>query len=169
VESFFGGHELDPESVRAGFAAVTSPGRCEIFFRDPTVILDAAHNPHGAKALAETLESEFTFDEIIGIFGAFADKDIEGMLREFEPVFNSIIVTASTSTRAMPASQVQHIAERIFGPDRVRTVEQLEDAVKRAITDSRNPLREESIGIVITGSVVTVGEARTVLKRLSSD
>lgn len=169
VESFFGGHELDPESVRAGFAAVTSPGRCEIVFRDPTVILDAAHNPHGAKALAETLESEFTFDEIIGIFGAFADKDVEGILKELEPVFNSIIVTASSSTRAMPASDVQSIAERIFGADRVRKIEHLEDAVKRAITDSRNPLNDESIGIVVTGSVVTVGEARAVLKRLSSD
>jgi len=169
VESFFGGHELDPESVRAGFAAVSSPGRCEIVFRDPTVILDAAHNPHGAKALAETLESEFTFDEIIGIFGAFADKDIEGILKELEPVFNSIIVTASTSTRAMPAADVQRIAERIFGPDRVRMIEHLEDAVKRAITDSRNPLSDESIGIVVTGSVVTVGQARAVLKRLSSD
>ena len=168
VESFFGGHELDPESVRAGFAAVTSPGRCEIVFRDPTVILDAAHNPHGAKALAETLESEFTFDEIIGIFAAFADKDIEGILRQLEPVINSLIVTASTSTRAMPAADVQRIAERIFGPDRVKMVKHLEDAVKQAITDSRNPLSDESIGIVITGSVVTVGQARAVLKRLSS-
>jgi dihydrofolate synthase/folylpolyglutamate synthase len=169
VESFFGGHELDPESVRAGFATVTSPGRCEVVYREPTVILDAAHNPHGAKALAETLENEFTFDEIIGIFGAFADKDIEGILKELEPVFNSIIVTASTSTRAMPAADVQRIADRIFGPDRVRKIEHLEDAVKGAITDSRNPLSDESIGIVVTGSVVTVGQARAVLKRLSSE
>ena len=167
VESFFGGHQLDPESVRAGFAAVTSPGRCEVAYREPTVILDAAHNPHGARALAETLESEFTFDEIIGIFGAFADKDVEGILRELEPVFNSIIVTASTSARAMPATDVQQIADRIFGPDRVRKIEHLEDAVKRAITDSRNPLSDELIGIVVTGSVVTVGQARAFLKRLS--
>ena len=167
VESFFGGHQLDPESVRAGFAAVTSPGRCEVAYREPTVILDAAHNPHGARALAETLESEFTFDEIIGIFGAFADKDVEGILRELEPVFNSIIVTASTSARAMPATDVQQIADRIFGPDRVRKIEYLEDAVKRAITDSRNPLSDELIGIVVTGSVVTVGQARAFLKRLS--
>lgn len=169
VESFFGGHELDPESVRAGFAAVTSPGRCEIVFREPTIILDAAHNPHGAKALAETLEGEFTFDEIIGVFGAFADKDVEGILKELEPVFNSIIVTASTSTRAMPAIEVQRIADRIFGSERVRMIEHLEVAVKQAITDSRNPLNDESVGIVVTGSVVTVGEARAILKRLSSD
>lgn len=169
VEAFFGGQELDPESVQVGFAAVTSPGRCETVFHDPTVILDAAHNPHGAKALAETLETEFTFDEIIGIFAAFADKDVEGMLKELESVLNSIIVTASESTRAMPARDVERIANRIFGPDRVMVVENLEEAIKRAIGDARRPLSDDSVGVVITGSVVTVGQSRTILKRLSSN
>jgi dihydrofolate synthase/folylpolyglutamate synthase len=169
VESFFGGHELDSESVRAGFAAVASPGRCEIVLRNPTVILDAAHNPHGAKALADTLENEFTFDEIVGVFAAFTDKDVEGILRELEPVFNSIIVTTSTSARAMRASDVQQIAEMIFGPDRVRKIEHLPEAIKQAITDARSSISDETKGIVVTGSVVTVGEARAVLKRLSSE
>lgn len=169
VEAFFGGQELDPESVQAGFAAVASPGRCEVVFRDPTVILDAAHNPHGAKALADTLENEFTFDEIIGVFGVFADKDVEGILKELEPILNSIIVTASSSTRAMPVNDLERIATRIFGSDRVTTAEHLEEAVKRAIADARRPLNDDSVGIVITGSVVTVGEARTILKRLSSN
>jgi len=169
VEAFFGGQELDPESVQAGFAAVTSPGRCETVFHDPTVILDAAHNPHGAKALAETLETEFAFDELIGVFAAFADKDVEGILKELEPVFNSIIVTASESSRAMPARDVERIATRIFGPERVWVVENLEEAIKRAIADARRPLTNDSIGVVITGSVVTVGQSRTILKRLSND
>lgn len=169
VEAFFGGQELDPESVQAGFAAVTSPGRCETVFHNPTVILDAAHNPHGAKALAETLESEFTFDEIIGVFAAFADKDVEGILKVLEPVFNSLIVTASDSSRAMPAHDVARIATRIFGPGRVEVVENLEAAIKSAISDSRESLAESSIGVVITGSVVTVGQSRAILKRLSSD
>lgn len=169
VEAFFGGQELDPESVQVGFAAVTSPGRCETVFHDPTVILDAAHNPHGAKALAETLESEFTFDEIIGVIAAFADKDVEGILKELEPVLNSIIVTASESTRAMPARDLERIANRIFGPDRVIVVENLEEAIKRAIADARRPLTDDSIGVVITGSVVTVGQSRTILKRLSAN
>lgn len=169
VEAFFGGEELVLESVQAGFAAVTSPGRCEIVHSDPTVILDAAHNPHGAKAFAETLATEFTFDEIIGIFAAFADKDVEGMLTELEPVLSSIIVTASESTRAMPVKEVDRLATRIFGADRVVRVDHLEDAIKQAIAGARRPLSEDSIGIVITGSVVTVGQARTILKRLSSD
>ncbi len=169
VEAFFGGQELDPESVQAGFAAVTSPGRCETVFHDPTVILDAAHNPHGAKALAETLESEFTFDEIMGVFAAFADKDVEGMLKVLEPVFNSLVVTASDSSRAMPAEEVARIATRVFGPGRVTVVENLEEAIRGAIADTRGKSLESSIGVVITGSVVTVGQSRAILKRLSSD
>jgi dihydrofolate synthase/folylpolyglutamate synthase len=167
VEVFFGGKALDPESIHAGFAAVTSPGRCETVFHDPTVILDAAHNPHGAKALADTLESEFTFDEIVGVFAAFADKDVEGILRELEPVFNFIIVTASDSTRAMPVRDVERIANAIFGPDRVLVVEKLEEAIKRGIDDARGPLTDDSIGVVITGSVVTVGQSRAILKRFA--
>lgn len=169
VEAFFGGQELDQESVQAGFAAVTSPGRCETVFHDPTVILDAAHNPHGAKALAETLESEFTFDEIIGVVAAFADKDVEGILKELESVLNSVIVTASESMRAMPARDVERIANRVFGSDRIMVVENLEEAIKRAIGDAHRPLTDDSVGVVITGSVVTVGQSRAILKRLSAN
>ena len=168
VSAFFGGQELDLEAVRIGFAAVTSPGRCEIVHREPTIILDAAHNPHGAKALAQTLENEFTFDEIVGIFAAFADKDVEGILRELEPIINTLILTQSTSPRAMAAPELLLLAESIFGADRVQSAENSSDAIAVAIADARRPSHEESIGIVITGSVVTVGEARTILKRLSS-
>jgi dihydrofolate synthase/folylpolyglutamate synthase len=167
VEAFFGGQELDPESVQLGFAAVTSPGRCETVFHEPTVILDAAHNPHGAKALAETLESEFTFDEIVGVFAAFADKDVKGILIELEPVMNSLIVTASESSRAMSATEVARIAIPIFGPDRVTVIENLEEAIKRAMDGARKPLTDVSIGVVITGSVVTVGQSRAILKQIS--
>ena len=168
VSAFFGGQELDLEAVRIGFAAVTSPGRCEIVHREPTIILDAAHNPHGAKALAQTLENEFTFDEIVGIFAAFADKDVEGILRELEPIINTLILTQSTSPRAMAVPELLLLAESIFGADRVQSAENISDAIAVAIADARRPSHEESIGIVITGSVVTVGEARTILKRLSS-
>ncbi|CAB5077098.1 MAG: dihydrofolate synthase [Actinobacteria bacterium] len=168
VSAFFGGQELDLEAVRIGFASVTSPGRCEVVFRNPTVILDAAHNPHGAKALAETLENEFTFDEIIGVFAAFADKDVVGILNELEPIINTLIVTQSGSPRAMATAQLREIAEGIFGADRVKSTENISDAVKLAIADARRPSHDESVGIVITGSVVTVGEARVILKRLSA-
>ena len=165
VEAFFGDQPLDIESVRAGFAAVTSPGRCEIVHRDPTVILDAAHNPHGARALAETLESEFTFDEIIGVVAIFGDKDAAGVLKELEPILNSVIVTQSSSPRAMPVEELEKVAVSIFGNDRVFPVESLGAALDRAVEKAKRPLSDESVGVVVAGSVVTVGESRTYLRK----
>ena len=165
VEAFFGAQPLDIESVRAGFAAVTSPGRCEIVHRDPTVILDAAHNPHGARALAETIESEFTFDEVIGVVAIFGDKDATGVLKELEPILNSVIVTQSSSPRAMPVEELEQIAFSIFGKDRVLPVDSLDAALDRAVEKARRPLSDESVGVVVAGSVVTVGESRTYLRK----
>lgn len=164
VEAFFGDQELDYEAVMAGFAAARSPGRCEILHREPTIILDAAHNPHGAKALSQTIENEFAFDEVIGIFAALGDKDVEGALLELEKVMNSIIVTTNSSPRSLKLAEVEKIALRIFGADRVFTADNLDEAIDKAIKDSIRPLSDDSIGIVITGSVVTVGQARTLVR-----
>ena len=165
VESFFGDQELDIEAVRAGFANVTSPGRCEVVHRDPTIILDAAHNPHGAAALADTIQSEFTFDDVIGIFAPMGDKDVRGILLELEQVMDSIIVTANTSPRAMKVSELELIASEIFGMDRVFSADSLPEAINKAVKDSVRPLSEDTIGILITGSVVTAGEARSILRK----
>lgn len=165
VEAFFGDQELDIEAVRAGFANVTSPGRCEVVHRDPTIILDAAHNPHGASALADTIQSEFTFDDVIGIFAPMGDKDVRGILLELEQVMDSIIVTANSSPRAMKVNELELIAAEIFGSDRVFSADSLTEAVDKAIKDSIRPLSEDTIGILITGSVVTAGEARTILRK----
>jgi dihydrofolate synthase/folylpolyglutamate synthase len=164
VEAFFGDQELDIEAVRAGFANVTSPGRCEVVHRDPTIILDAAHNPHGAAAIAETVQSEFTFDEVIGVVAPMGDKDIHGILLELEQVMDSIIVTANSSARSTPVDKLEKIAIEIFGADRVFSDENLENALERAIKDTIRPLSEDSVGILVTGSVVTVGEARSYLR-----
>ncbi len=161
VEAFFGDTALDHEAVRAGFAAVTSPGRCEVVHRDPTILLDAAHNPHGAKALAETITNEFTFDEVIGVIASFADKDVRGIMKELEAIFNEVIVTTSSSPRAMKLSEIEKIAIEIFGKDRVTVIENLHAAIDQAIKDAKRPLSDDSVGVLITGSVVTVGEART--------
>ena len=165
VEAFFGDQPLDIEAVRAGFAAVTSPGRCEVVHRDPTIILDAAHNPHGAKALAETLSNEFNFDEIIAVAGVFGDKDATGILQELEQIVDHVIVTQSSSTRAMSSGELEKIASTVFGHDRVFEVSNLEAAIDRAVSDATRPLSEDTIGIIMTGSVVTVGEARSYLRK----
>ena len=165
VEAFFGEQDLDIEAVRAGFANVTSPGRCEIIHRDPTIILDAAHNPHGAKALAETIQSEFTFDEVTGIVSLMADKDALGILQSLEPIMNQVIVTTNTSARSMPVAQLEALATKVFGADRVFSAQTLTDAIEKAIKDSVRPLSDESLAILITGSVVSVGEARTAVRK----
>ena len=165
VEAFFGEQDLDIDAVRAGFANVTSPGRCEIIHRDPTIILDAAHNPHGARAIAETLQTEFTFDDVTGIVALMADKDALGILQALEPVMNQIIVTTNSSERSMGVADLTKLASQVFGADRVFAADTLPAAIDKAIQDAVRPLSEESLAIVITGSVVTVGQARTAVRK----
>jgi len=165
VEAFFGEQDLDIDAVRAGFANVTSPGRCEIVHRDPTIILDAAHNPHGAKAIAETIQSEFTFDDVTGIVALMADKDALGILKALEPIMNQIIVTTNSAARSMSVKDLEALATQVFGADRVFAQPTLADAIDKAIKDSVRPLSDESLAILITGSVVTVGEARTAVRK----
>ena len=165
VEAFFGEQDLDIDAVRAGFANVTSPGRCEVIHRDPTIILDAAHNPHGAKAIAETMQSEFTFDEVTGIVALMADKDALGILQALEPVMNLIIVTTNSSERSMKVADLNKLATQVFGADRVFAEDTLQAAIDRAVKDSVRPLSDESLAILITGSVVTVGESRTAVRK----
>ena len=165
VEAFFGEQDLDIDAVRAGFANVTSPGRCEVIHRDPTIILDAAHNPHGAKAIAETMQSEFTFDEVTGIVALMADKDALGILQALEPVMNLVIVTTNSSERSMKVADLSKLATQVFGADRVFAEDTLQAAIDRAVKDAVRPLSDESLAILITGSVVTVGEARTAVRK----
>jgi dihydrofolate synthase/folylpolyglutamate synthase len=165
VEAFFGEQDLDIDAVRAGFANVTSPGRCEIVHRDPTIILDAAHNPHGAKAITETIQSEFTFDDVTGIVALMADKDALGILQALEPIMNQVIVTTNSAARSMLVKDLEALATQVFGADRVFAQPTLADAIDKAIKDSVRPLSDESLAILITGSVVTVGEARTAVRK----
>ena len=165
VEVFFGDQDLDIEAVRAGFANVKSPGRCEVLHRDPTIIVDAAHNPHGASAIADTIQTEFTFDEVIGVFAPMGDKDVRGILLELEQVMDSVIVTANSSPRSMKVEELEKIASEIFGSDRVFSASTVTDAIDKAVKDCIRPLSEDTIGILITGSVVTVGEARAIVRK----
>jgi dihydrofolate synthase/folylpolyglutamate synthase len=166
AEAFFGDQHLDLEAVKAGFAAATSPGRFEIVRRDPTVILDAAHNPHGARTLANTLQEEFTFGRVIAVVGVFADKDAAGIFNEIKDVIDGVIVTQSSSPRALPADQLAKVARAFIDGDRIFVEPDLKVAITKAIADGSHPLEDETVGVLITGSVITVGEARAILKEL---
>jgi dihydrofolate synthase/folylpolyglutamate synthase len=169
VEAFLGGGEpLGDDVVRAAFASVTSPARLEIVRRGPTILLDAAHNPHGAEAAAAALEDSFTLDPLIGVIGVMNDKDAEGLLAAFEPHLNHVVITQNSTARAMPAEELAVTAVDIYGEDRVTVVPRLADAIDQAVALAEEGSGRSSIGtggVLVTGSVVTAGEARTMLKR----
>ena len=166
AEAFFGEQYLDPDAVKAGFAAATSPGRFEVVRRDPTIILDAAHNPHGAKTLANTLQEEFTFGRVIAVVGVFADKDAAGIFNEIKDVVDGVIVTQSSSSRALPANELAKVARAFIDSDRIFVEPDLKIALEKAIADANHPMEEETVGVLVTGSVITVGEARNLLKEM---
>ncbi|WP_185995040.1 bifunctional tetrahydrofolate synthase/dihydrofolate synthase [Nocardioides campestrisoli] len=168
VEALLGDSPLEEDLVRAAFAEVTSPGRLEVVRRSPTIVLDAAHNPHGAEAAAAALEDSFAFSPLVGVIGVMGDKDYEGVLAAFEPHLAHLVVTQASSPRAMPAEQLGAVAVEVFGEDRVTVVPRLADAIDRAATLAEvGQELGDSVGsgaVLVTGSVVTVGEARTMLK-----
>jgi dihydrofolate synthase/folylpolyglutamate synthase len=165
----FAGVQLDEEVVRNSFLAVDSPGRLEIVYRDPTVIIDAAHNPHGAHALSTTLENEFDFESVFGVLAILGDKDVDGVLAELEKVIDRLVVTQNSSDRAMPADELYSRAVKVFGEDRTY----LEPDLRSAITYSMeqctllNQVSEGISSVVVTGSVVTAGESRKILRSIA--
>ena len=171
VEAFFGAgadRQLDVDAIRAGFAAVVNPGRLERMRSAPTVFIDAAHNPAGAQALAESLAQEFDFRFLVGVVSVMADKDVDGILAALEPAFDQLIVTHNGSPRAMDVEALAWRAEERFGPDRVITATTLPDAIETAtalVEEAGNDTGFSGAGMVITGSVVTAGAARTLFGR----
>jgi dihydrofolate synthase/folylpolyglutamate synthase len=168
VEAFAGDEPLSDDLVRTAFAEVTSPGRMEVIRRSPSIILDAAHNPAGAEATAAALEDSFVFSPLIGVIGVMADKDYEGVLAAFEPHLAHLIVTQNATPRAMPAHVLGAAAREVFGADRVTVVPRLEDAIDQAaaLAEAGEAFGDAlgSGGVLVTGSVVTVGEARAMLR-----
>ncbi|EOM76444.1 bifunctional folylpolyglutamate synthase/dihydrofolate synthase [Rhodococcus rhodnii] len=168
VEAFFGAgpdRQLDQDAIREGFATVENPGRLERVRAAPTVFLDAAHNPHGARALATALSDEFDFRRLVGVVSVMGDKDADGILEALEPVLDEIVVTSNGSPRAMSVDELEARASQRFGDERVVVAPTLPDAIETAIgiaEDVSDPGETVSgAGVVVTGSVVTAGAART--------
>jgi dihydrofolate synthase/folylpolyglutamate synthase len=164
----FAGVQLDSDLVRSAFSKVQSPGRCEVIHRDPTVIIDAAHNPHGAKAIANTIKTEFDFETVIGVVAVLADKDAAGILAELSQVVDYLVVSQSTSARALPASELAIMAKQFFAPEQIEIIPELRGAITYA-TEKANLSNQVSDGVsavLITGSVVTTGEARMIVRNI---
>ncbi|NEE29355.1 dihydrofolate synthase, partial [Streptomyces sp. SID7982] len=170
VEAFFGigaeqARSLDIDAIRKAFASVLSPGRLEVVRSSPTVVLDAAHNPAGARAAADGISEAFSFSRLIGVVGTSDDKDVRGLLEAFEPIFAEIVVTQNSTPRAMDADALAAIAVEVFGDDRVQVEPRLDDALEAAITLAEEEDEYAGAGVLVTGSVITVGEARLLLGR----
>lgn len=170
VEVFLGAgasKQLDPALVREGFAAVTSPGRLEPVRTSPTILLDAAHNPHGMAATVAALAEEFAFSRLVAVVAMLADKDVRAMLELLEPVADAVVVTRNTSSRVMPPDRLAAVAVEVFGAERVRVEPELPDAIETAVTLAESEVDGElsGVGVVITGSVFTVADARKLLAR----
>ncbi|MGA4729660.1 bifunctional folylpolyglutamate synthase/dihydrofolate synthase [Micromonospora taraxaci] len=170
VEAFLGAgarRQLDIEAVREGFASTSSPGRLERVRNAPTILLDGAHNPHGMKATVTALQEEFAFSKLVAVIGVLADKDAEALLELLEPVVDQVVVTRNSSPRAMPVAELAALAAEVFGEERVESAEEIPDAIELAVALAEEDVPGElsGVGVLVTGSVVTVADARRLLKR----
>jgi dihydrofolate synthase / folylpolyglutamate synthase len=158
VESFIGGGTLplNPDVLAEGLATATSPGRLQIIGIEPTVLVDAAHNPHGAAALASALTEYFTFDHVTAVVGILGDKDAAGIFRELDAVVDDFVITQSTSDRAVDADELAAIAVSIVGADRVTVEPSLETALEIARDGASGT---EKGAVLVTGSITLVGDA----------
>lgn len=153
---------LDIDIVRAAFADVDSPGRMEVVRRSPTVLIDAAHNPAGAATLAGSLEEAFGFNTLIGLVAVLQDKDADGILGELEPVLDEVVITRTSSPRSMDPTDLGEIAIDIFGEDRVKIFDRLDDALDYAMGRAE----EGGLiggGVLATGSVTMAADVRLLL------
>ncbi|MDT4997886.1 MAG: dihydrofolate synthase / folylpolyglutamate synthase [Pseudonocardiales bacterium] len=169
VEAFFGASAssgaLDAQLVRGAFANVRSPGRLEAVRSAPTILLDAAHNPHGIAAMLAAVEEAFEFRRLVVALGVVADKDVTGMLELLEPAADELVVTQNSSSRALPVDELAARAVAVFGPDRVTVEARLDDALETAVRLAEDTGDEwpSGAGVLVTGSVITVGDARLLL------
>lgn len=151
--------EVSEEAIMGGLLKTTWPGRLEIMGRRPTVIIDGAHNIHGAKGLAETICCHFNDRKIIAVVGILKDKDYKGILDEMMPLASEVIVTEPNSPRKLTAMELAE-AVRVYGK-----APMIEPSIKDAITRAMTIAGSEDV-IIFFGSLYMIGEARTILKSI---
>ncbi|ADH68796.1 MULTISPECIES: bifunctional folylpolyglutamate synthase/dihydrofolate synthase [Nocardiopsis] len=155
---------LDPAIVAEALAGVDSPGRMEVVRTSPTIIADAAHNPAGMTATAAAVEEAFTFSRLVGVVAIMADKDVEGILEPLEPLLDEIVVTRNSSPRSLEPERLSNVAQHIFGEERVHVEPRLDDAIDRAVGLAEEGGEFGGTGVLVTGSVVTAGDAVHLLR-----
>ena len=169
LEAFIGGgtKELDVELLRTGFSTVTSPGRLEVVRTAPTIVVDAAHNPAGARASAEALREAFNFSTLVLVVGILAEKDAVGILSELREqlgdLVSGVVLTQSNSPRAIPAEElVQDAVDAGFADEDIQVEAGLDNALELAVAKAEEN-NDLAGGVLVVGSITLVAEARTLL------
>lgn len=161
VESFIGGgsRPLAREIVEEGLSTATSPGRLQLIGTEPTVLVDAAHNPSGAETLQAAIGTYFDFSGVAVVLGILADKDAAGIIRALDPIASVFLVTRSGSERAIPAEELAALVARTTGRTDVASYDEPIDALEAA-----RGWAADSTGraVLATGSITLVGEAITI-------
>ncbi|MFE4950754.1 bifunctional folylpolyglutamate synthase/dihydrofolate synthase [Leifsonia sp. NPDC056665] len=158
VETFLGRgtQPLKSDLVEEGFATATSPGRLQLIGVDPTILVDAAHNPAGAATLADAMRRYFDFDELAFVVGSLGDKDARGVIRALTPVASQFFVTEPASDRALPADDLGDIVREEAGDEATIVYSDGLDALEAAREWAGEEPRR---AVVVTGSIVLVGAA----------
>lgn len=164
VEAFLGGGEqrLMDDVVRVALADVASPGRLQVIDQYPLVLLDGAHNPHGAKALAAALATSFGAPETVAVISMLEEKDLPGFLANLDPAIVHYVVTQSSSERAVPAVELAARIAETVGATKVSVQPNFASALEQAkglLSDS------DSGAVLITGSLTLVGDAVAKIQR----
>ncbi|RBP64295.1 dihydrofolate synthase/folylpolyglutamate synthase [Brevibacterium sanguinis] len=159
---------LDRDTVAEGFSHVTSPGRAELVRTGPAVLVDGAHNPDAAHVLAETIAEAFDFDYTVLVLAMLADKDAHGVLEALHRSADVLVVSEVISDRALSAHDLAEAAREWVDEDDVIETPDLNAALMKAI-DLANESGSSRPGIVVTGSLYTVAEARVLLGRESAE
>jgi dihydrofolate synthase/folylpolyglutamate synthase len=156
VEAFLGGasQSLEQEVLDEAFATITSPGRLQLVAADPTVLVDAAHNPHGALSLAHALGSYFTFDDVTIVLAILEDKDAAGIIEALAPVGTRFIVTNAPSERSRTARDLGFLVADKVGEEKVVIEPDPVVALAMARGYAANSLKG---AVVVTGSITLVG------------
>jgi len=161
VESLFGnGSRPIPDDILSiALGNVTSPGRLQYLAANPPIIVDAAHNPHGAVALAAAIRDVLPFDKVWCVIGVLDDKDARGIIEALDPVVGGFICTQSGSDRAMQANDLSDIVASLVGADRVSAEPTLTAALETA-----SSMCGPSDAIMVTGSITLVGDTITLAR-----
>lgn len=150
---------ISTEAVLKGLKSAKWKGRMEVMSQRPLVLIDGAHNLHGAKSLAETLKTLFSDKKIIAVVGILGDKDVSGVLNELMPLVEQVICTEPTNPRKMEAEKLEKMVSE-YG-----LVTHLERDLRKAFQGALTLEKDTDNAMILCfGSLYLIGQLRGVIQ-----